>query len=500
MKAEYATNPDSTGSNSIAVLRACSAPPRLRGSLATSLALVALIALAGCTAREPIPEPVPETRQPMPEVRVEQVAGGEAIAPDAPFETSPLPEAEQAALERGERVSLTAVDTDLRALLAALAEAAGVNLVVGPEVEGRVTVHLQDVRAREALRTVIRESGLMITEPLRAPWGPVVFYTRPVNIDDADASTIQERFGVSAEVADFIVRARRRPPWLDPGEPDADGPGGTDGTGGTNGTNGYPSAPTPGAAIERPSDGAAIDRAAADRAAAERPAPRWVVELEAGPAWQSYNDVEIPNDGSATRFSLYDLAGAGPWPAARLYVTWNLTDRHGVRLLAAPFSLTETGTPGADIDFAGQTYTAGTPVQGTYTFNSYRVSYRYRWHAGETTTAWVGFTAKVRDAVIRLEQGATSSRKTDLGFVPLLHLAGDWRFAPRWRLSLDIDALAGGPGRAEDAALELNWDLDDTWTLQAGYRTVEGGAAVDEVYTFAWLHYATVSVRARVPR
>jgi hypothetical protein len=26
----------------------------------------------------------------------------------------------------------------------------------------------------------------------------------------------------------------------------------------------------------------------------------WTLELEAGPAWQSYNDVEVPNDGSAT--------------------------------------------------------------------------------------------------------------------------------------------------------------------------------------------------------
>ncbi len=222
--------------------------------------------------------------------------------------------------------------------------------------------------------------------------------------------------------------------------------------------------------------------------------PRWVFELEAGPAWQSYNDVEIPNDGSATRFSLYDLAGSGPWPAARLYVTWNINDRHGLRLLLAPFSLTETGVPAGAIDFAGESFAPGQPTTATYTFNSYRLTYRYRFHSGETTTAWVGFTAKIRDAVIRLEQGGIASEKTDLGFVPLLHLAGDWRFAPRWRLSLDIDALAGGPGRAEDAALEVGYDLSDHWTLQAGYRTVEGGASVDEVYTFAWLHYAAASV------
>lgn len=222
--------------------------------------------------------------------------------------------------------------------------------------------------------------------------------------------------------------------------------------------------------------------------------PKLELELEAGAAWQSYNDVEIPNDGSATRFSLYDLAGSGPWPAARLYVTWNLAERHGVRLLLAPFSLTETGTPTEPVSFAGETYAAGVPVEATYTFNSYRLSYRYRWHAGERTTAWVGFTAKLRDAVIALEQGGIASRKDDLGFVPLLHVAADWRFAPTWRLSLDADGLAGGPGRAVDAALELGYDLGDRWRVQGGYRMVEGGADVDAVYTFAWLHYAALSV------
>ena len=229
-------------------------------------------------------------------------------------------------------------------------------------------------------------------------------------------------------------------------------------------------------------------------ALAAQTVPRLVVELEAGPAWQSYNDVEIPNDGSATRFSLRDLAGSGPWPAGRLYVTWNLNDRHGLRLLLAPFSLTETGVPDRPLRFAGASYEAGTPAEATYTFNSYRLSWRYRFHAGERTTAWVGVTAKVRDAVIALAQGSTTSRKTDLGFVPLLHLAGDWRFAPRTRLRLDVDALAGGPGRAEDAALELAYDLGPRWSVEGGYRLVEGGADVDEVYTFAWLHYAVASV------
>ena len=33
--------------------------------------------------------------------------------------------------------------------------------------------------------------------------------------------------------------------------------------------------------------------------------------------------------------------------------------------------------------------------------------------------------------------------------------------------------------------------------LAAGYRTLEGGADNDSVYTFAWLHYALVEIGAR---
>jgi len=226
-------------------------------------------------------------------------------------------------------------------------------------------------------------------------------------------------------------------------------------------------------------------------------APRFTVRIEGGPAWQSLNDVQIPNDASGTRFSLYELAGSGPWPAYRAYLTWRTGERHALRALVAPFSITETVIPGQPIDFAGATYASDMPGKATYQFNSYRLSYIYRLYESGRWTWWTGFTAKVRDAKIELRQGATASRKTDLGFVPLLHVAGEWRFAPTWRLGIDADALAGGPGRAEDVALTLGRDLGDVWTLTAGYRTVEGGADVDEVYTFAWLHYAVVGIERR---
>ena len=220
---------------------------------------------------------------------------------------------------------------------------------------------------------------------------------------------------------------------------------------------------------------------------------RFSLELEAGPTWQASNDVQIPNDELGTRFSLKDLVGSGPWPAGRLYATWNINQRHGLRLLLAPLSYTEAGTFDDEVLFAGEAYQPGVPTDATYQFNSWRLSYRYQFKDGDRWKLWVGFTAKIRDAKIELRQGDVTSNDTDVGFVPLLHFAADWRVAEKWHLIADLDALGGGPGRAIDLALKIAYDINDQWSVTAGYRTVEGGADVDDVYNFAWFNSAVVS-------
>ena len=230
------------------------------------------------------------------------------------------------------------------------------------------------------------------------------------------------------------------------------------------------------------------------RAAPGGDIPHFALEIEGGPIWQTVNDVQIPNDATGSRLSLVDAIGKGPWPAGRLYATWNLNDRHGLRALLAPLSITESAELGAPVDFAGASFAAGRPGEATYEFDSWRLSYRYRFHGGARWQGWIGFTAKIRDAKIRLVQDTVAAEKTDVGFVPLLHLAGTWRLADAWTAELDVDALAGGPGRAEDASLKLRFHPAPRWSVAGGYRTVEGGADVDAVYAFAWLHYAVASV------
>ena len=220
----------------------------------------------------------------------------------------------------------------------------------------------------------------------------------------------------------------------------------------------------------------------------------FLTQLEIGPVWQGLNDVQIPNDQNGTRFSLVDLVGNGPYPSIRLYFTWRISQRHSIRLLLAPLSYTDTGSFSSTVLFAGETYSPDQPVEATYQFNSWRLTYAYKFHQGEQWHWWVGFTAKIRDAVIRLKQNGTTSEKTDLGFVPLLHIRGEYHINDVWWLLLDIDALAGGPGRAEDITLQVGYNINDQWGISAGYRTVEGGADVEEVYNFAWFHYLVMSI------
>ena len=224
---------------------------------------------------------------------------------------------------------------------------------------------------------------------------------------------------------------------------------------------------------------------------------RVMLWLEAGPAWQSYNDVQIPAS-TGTRFSISDF-GKGPFAAWRVYAGYQLSDKSGLRLLLAPLSVTVTGTPSSALSYQNTTFAAGVPTDALYKFNSYRLTYQYKFHESDTLALRIGFTAKIRDAEIRLTQGALTAARTDLGFVPLLNFVLDWRFNPGWALVLDADALAAPQGRAEDVALQLGRDLTPDLQLRAGYRMVEGGSSGGgSVYSFAWFHYATLGVLYRL--
>jgi len=222
----------------------------------------------------------------------------------------------------------------------------------------------------------------------------------------------------------------------------------------------------------------------------------WLLEIEAGAAWQTRNDIQIPSD-TGTPFALDEIVGSGPYAAPRFEATWRFAERHGLRLVVAPFEVDDDGVLPAATDFAGETFAAGTPTRFVYQFDSYRLTYHYCFHDGSRWTWRVGGTAKIRDARVELSQSGVSAADANTGLVPLAHLAGEWRFAPRWRLELVLDALAAPQGRAEDLSVKIRRNVSESWSVAFGYRTLEGGADNDEVDTFTWINYAVVSAACR---
>ncbi len=217
-------------------------------------------------------------------------------------------------------------------------------------------------------------------------------------------------------------------------------------------------------------------------------------ELELGAVWQSKNDVQIPNEEEATRFSLVDLVGNAPTGAARLNLRWTFAEKQQLHVLLAPLQIRKTGTPDTEIVFAGESFEANEEVEATYRFNSWRLGYRYQLIDRPSGEFWLGFTGKLRDAEVRIEQRNLSAKDDDLGFVPLLHLGGRYELAPSWNAIVEVEGLAGGPGRAIDGTVQLRYGDPDGTGIRVGYRTVEGGADVDQVYNFAWLNYALVGL------
>ncbi len=221
---------------------------------------------------------------------------------------------------------------------------------------------------------------------------------------------------------------------------------------------------------------------------------RFIVELEGGPAWQAKNDVQVPNDASGTRFALDDLTGSGPFPAFRLYAEYRRaggTDCacsprpcRSRALGCFPSRRTSTGSPSRQ----GPRLTATVPVRllpsdlPVPPRLERQLAGRYRPDGEDTSGRDLARTG--RRLVVRLEHRVRTAAQCR---------RAAWQPAPGWSLALDADGAAASQGRAFDVSLKLYRDLSDRWSLSAGYRTLEGGADTDDVYTFAWFNYFTVS-------
>ncbi len=218
---------------------------------------------------------------------------------------------------------------------------------------------------------------------------------------------------------------------------------------------------------------------------------RFGLDLESGMVLSGYNNVQIPRS-TGTRISLSEELKTDPTLFFRAKLIYSISDRHKLSIFYAPLQLKGNGKINRDVNFEGVVFPADTPLKSLYRFDSYRFTYRYDFYQNDKFQAGIGLTAKIRDAAISIEGADTISEKTNTGFVPLINFRLDWMFADKIGLLLDGDALAAPQGRAEDILLALHYKPSPNFGLKLGYRILEGGSDVEEVYSFTLINYLVI--------
>ena len=221
-------------------------------------------------------------------------------------------------------------------------------------------------------------------------------------------------------------------------------------------------------------------------------------DIEAGAAISGYNDVRIPSS-TGTSFSLARQTPSGAVPVLRLRTGYAFKSGHSVSVLAAPLLVRGSGTLDENVSFGTTVFSADSRVESLYRFDSYRISWQWRFFERDGLSLAAGLTGKVRSADISLMGEDGYSRRSDLGVVPLINFRVQWKFVPSYSLLLDGDALWSPYGRAEDVLVAFQYHKDEDTDYRIGYRVLEGGSdGGGNVYTFALFHYLTAGIRMRL--
>ncbi len=199
-----------------------------------------------------------------------------------------------------------------------------------------------------------------------------------------------------------------------------------------------------------------------------------LVDVETGSVMTGYNDIRIPGD-LGTLFSLKDDLKSKTKIFYRLRASYTLQSRHTISLLYAPLEIKSAGRVTYKISFNGVLFDADTDLNSIYKFHSYRLTYRYHLISQTKIILDLGFTAKIRDANVRLYSTKQTTESTSIGFVPIINFNFNWNINEAWDLHLNGDALVTPQGRAGDIQLAITYQCSDPINIRVGYRILEEG-------------------------
>jgi len=161
--------------------------------------------------------PTPEHRKKVEEIKKQQAQLQQEIPQKIP-ETSKVETAGGFLKVSRKPISVNFYQADIRAVLNAIAEQTGINIIYGPDVQGTITLKLKNVAFDDALRLILKLSGLVVEkeaeniirvltpETLKKERSKGVQFTRVLPLKYTDAEDIKARLssikieGISANI------------------------------------------------------------------------------------------------------------------------------------------------------------------------------------------------------------------------------------------------------------------------------------------------------------
>ncbi|MGD8824905.1 MAG: hypothetical protein PVI24_08000 [Myxococcales bacterium] len=244
------------------------------------------------------------------------------------------------------------------------------------------------------------------------------------------------------------------------------------------------------------------------------PRVEWSLYAELGFLAVASHIVQLSKDG--THFDYRSEGGQDVlFPFFRLSTDVKFNGRHTLVFLYQPLKLTGETVLSEDTVFDGIVFPAGTPLNSTYGFPFWRLSYLYDFLRRRGDEVSIGFGLQIRNATITFTSadGTLRADRRDVGPVPLLKFRGRWTFDSGvwWGTEIDgiyapISGINGSDekitGALLDASLRVGYDFLKRVSGFLNVRYLGGGAQgtqknpspPSDGYTKNWLHFITVSL------
>ncbi len=204
---------------------------------------------------------------------------------------------------------------------------------------------------------------------------------------------------------------------------------------------------------------------------------------EIGGADVTRNHTISPNPGGTSIDWRFDQSN-NPTTTAFVSVGWALSpeSRHGVYLAFAPFEVRESFDVLDDLDFAGETFSAGSYARSRYVVHDYRVGYGYTFFDTKRYGLTLGGSLAVFDTVLELTSGDIKAKTGATVVRPTVAVRFEAAPANRWLIFAAYNVWQDSEVSFQDLTAQVAFRIDDSWALSLGYRYVDREIDIDELF------------------